>query len=43
MDGTGHMFGSFITALGKEFDITIFSYPATEAFGYDELESIVRE
>jgi pimeloyl-ACP methyl ester carboxylesterase len=42
MDGTGHLFESFIAALEGEFRVIRVSYPNTGALGYGELESIAR-
>ena len=42
MDGTGDLLGSFIEALGEEFVVKIVRYPASEPFGYSELEAVAR-
>jgi pimeloyl-ACP methyl ester carboxylesterase len=42
MDGTGDLFAPFIAALGPQHKVTVVRYPANQALGYAELESIAR-
>lgn len=42
MDGTGLLFKPFIEALAGEFAVRIVQYPATQALGYEALESVAR-
>lgn len=42
MDGTGSLFGPFISALGNHFNIIVVRYPTTGSLGYRELEGIAR-
>jgi pimeloyl-ACP methyl ester carboxylesterase len=42
MDGTGSLFADFVSALGKNFQPMIISYPKEEALGYEALEILVR-
>jgi pimeloyl-[acyl-carrier protein] methyl ester esterase len=43
MDGTGSLFAEFVTALGKDFEVIVISYPTDLALDYLALEDIARK
>jgi hypothetical protein len=42
MDGTGDLFGSFVEAMGRQFNIRTVRYATDHAKGYQELLAYVR-
>lgn len=40
MDGTGELLAPFVAALGREFEITVVTYPTAEPLDYAQLESV---
>lgn len=41
LDGTGKLFGEFVTSLGAGIDSRIVAYPKDRCLGYEELEALV--
>lgn len=43
MDGTGSLFSDFAATLGDGIKTVVIAYPATQALGYAQLETLVRD
>ena len=42
LDGTGQLFEDFVSALGKDIEVIVVSYPPDKLLDYAELETVAR-